>query len=281
MTLTFASQRRFVLKRKDQYYFLIAMVLLGGCAQKTMEVDKLAPETVVKRPSIALIPLTPALTQEPESKPLPDFAAMKMRNRKNAFITFLRPIIRAENMMVKAQRTRLLALPSSVRTSTEDRLWLNELAREYGLKPTSRAVTLRKALIKRVDVVPEWLPLMQAANESAWGTSRFARQGNNLFGLWCFTKGCGIVPNRRIQGASHEVAAFKSPTESVHAYLHSLNSAKAYRYFRNIRAGLRRQGKPLSAEVLAAGLERYSGRGRAYVMDIRRMIDTNRSNFEE
>ena len=124
--------------------------------------------------------------------------------------------------------------------------------------------------------MPEWLALMQAANESAWGTSRFAREGNNFFGQWCFRKGCGIVPSRRAKGATHEVAAFKSPAESVRAYMHNLNTGKAYRYLRKIRTGLRRQGKPLTAEVLAAGLDHYSERGHAYVEDLRRMIRVNR-----
>lgn len=130
-------------------------------------------------------------------------------------------------------------------------------------------------LLRRVDVIPVKLVLAQAANESAWGTSRFAREGNNLFGQWCFTKGCGMVPIRRAEGASHEVALFTTPAASVRAYMLNLNSGGAYEHFRKIRIGLKRMNKPQSAIVLAAGLEKYSERGRDYVRSIRDMIRGN------
>ncbi len=132
-----------------QHYVFIALALLTGCALKTA--------------GVAI---------EPQS----DLATMSVYDRKHGFIHFLRPIIRAENEHIEAQRARLSALNPNALTAA-DRLWLNDLAGEYGLKADSSALTLHKALIKRVDVVPEWLALMQAANESAWGTSRFARQG--------------------------------------------------------------------------------------------------------
>ncbi len=86
----------------------------------------------------------------------------------------------------------------------------------------------------------------------------------------------GVHRDLRAKGAAHEVAVFKSPAESVRAYMHNLNTGWAYRHLRNIRGGLRRQDKPLAAEVLAAGLEHYSERGLAYVEDMRRMIRVNR-----
>jgi len=200
--------------------------------------------------------------------------SMSVHDRKHGFIHFLRPIIRAENERIKARRARLLAL-NPVKATAADRLWLNELASSYGLAADTSAQSLQNALIRRVDIVPEWLALMQAANESAWGTSRFAHQGNNLFGQWCFTKGCGIVPKRRIRGASHEVAVFRSPAASVRAYMRNLNTGKMYHLLREIRAELRKRGKPLTAEALATGLEHYSERGLAYVEDMRRMIREN------
>ena len=259
------------MQRMHQHYVLMALLaLLAGCAQKTAMVIKPEPAPAVQQQLAA-----PAPVLETAIAPLPDFAAMKVADRKRGFINLLRPIIRAENESIEAQRARLLALNPNILTAA-DGLWLNELAEEYGLKPGSSTPILIKALTKRVDVVPEWLALMQAANESAWGTSRFVREGNNFFGQWCFSKGCGIVPSRRAKGATHEVAAFKSPAESVRAYMHNLNTGRAYRYLRKIRTGLRRQGKPLTAEVLAAGLDHYSERGHAYVEDLRRMIRVNR-----
>ncbi len=132
-------------------------------------------------------------------------------------------------------------------------------------------------LAKRVDVVPVELALAQAANESAWGTSRFARQGNNFFGQWCYTSGCGIVPTRRNAGATHEVKAFDSPGASVRAYIHNLNTAKAYQPLRGIRLHLRRNKQPLDAMIMASGLSGYSERGAAYVKNIRTIIRRNRA----
>ncbi|MDX8381543.1 MAG: glucosaminidase domain-containing protein, partial [Ghiorsea sp.] len=131
------------------------------------------------------------------------------------------------------------------------------------------------ALLKRVDTVPLELVLSQAANESAWGTSRFARKANNLFGQWCFTKGCGLVPSRRNAGSTHEVAAFKSPQLSVRSYLRNLNTGRVYKDLRTIRAQKRAQGKTATAFELAEGLNKYSERGQAYVKEIRSMIKYN------
>jgi len=97
-----------------------------------------------------------------------------------------------------------------------------------------------------VDTIPPSLALAQAANESAWGTSRFARQAHNYYGQWCFEKGCGIVPDRRDANKSHEVAAFDSPRESVARYLHNLNSNSAYKSLRDIRSRLKAANKPVT-----------------------------------
>jgi Bax protein len=129
--------------------------------------------------------------------------------------------------------------------------------------------------MKRVDTVPLELVLSQAANESAWGTSRFARKANNLFGQWCFSKGCGLVPARRNAGSTHEVAAFKSPQLSVRSYLRNLNTGRVYKDLRNIRAAKRAEGKQATAYEIAAGLSKYSERGQAYVKEIRAMIKYN------
>jgi len=111
-----------------------------------------------------------------------------------------------------------------------------------------------------VDTIPPSLALAQAANESAWGTSRFARQAHNYYGQWCFEKGCGIVPDRRDANKSHEVAAFDSPRESVARYLHNLNSNSA----------------PVTGIALAAGLGKYSERGADYISELRSMIEFNK-----
>ena len=127
----------------------------------------------------------------------------------------------------------------------------------------------------RVDVIPLPLVLVQAANESAWGTSRFSRIGLNFFGIWCYQQGCGMVPGSRNTGANHEVAAFQSLEEAVTRYFDNINSHNAYRVFRTIRFELRSQEQALNPEILATGLLPYSERGVDYVIDITKMLRQN------
>ena len=131
----------------------------------------------------------------------------------------------------------------------------------------------------KLDVIPPSLILAQAANESAWGTSRFATKGNNLFGQWCFSKGCGLVPRGRAEGASHEVAKFSSPYRSVRAYIQNLNRHPTYQLLRDVRLEDRRDNAPLSGLELAEGLLGYSERGEEYIEEIRAMIHYNNLEF--
>ena len=122
---------------------------------------------------------------------------------------------------------------------------------------------------------------MQAANESAWGTSRFARIGLNFFGQWCYKKGCGMVPRRRNSEAEHEVAAFKSVRAAVSSYFKNINTHNAYKELRTIREDLRAQQKPILATKLTYGLMSYSERGEAYIEELNTMINQNRAYFNE
>lgn len=149
-------------------------------------------------------------------------------------------------------------------------------ARDYGVEMSDVADTKAwNALLERVDEVPLRLVLAQSANESSWGNSRFAREGYNFFGQWCFTKGCGIVPSRRTPGLTHEVAKFASVNESVAAYLKNINTGRVYAGLRRIPADKRRAGEQPTAHDLAGGLVKYSERGDAYVKEIRAMIRVN------
>ncbi|MCH2098860.1 MAG: glucosaminidase domain-containing protein, partial [Pseudomonadales bacterium] len=130
-------------------------------------------------------------------------------------------------------------------------------------------------LLACVDVIPPSLVLAQAATESAWGTSRFARKANNLFGEWCFTAGCGLVPNHRSQGATHEVERFATVSASIDSYFHNLNSHPAYAELRAIRARAREAAATISGADLAAGLMLYSERGEDYVDELRQIIRVN------
>ena len=122
--------------------------------------------------------------------------------------------------------------------------------------------------------------MVQAANESGWGASRFAQQGYNFFGLWCFKKGCGFVPKQRNDNAVHEVAKFRDLSHAVMTYTRNLNRHYAYKDLRMIRQNLRQADKPVSAKALAAGLSSYSERGQAYIDELLSMLRVNRKHMD-
>ena len=161
--------------------------------------------------------------------------------------------------------------------NAESRDWLLELSKRYRLAQADfdQPQAWLDELLRRVDFIPTSLVLAQAANESAWGTSRFVREGNNLFGQWCFDPGCGIVPQQRRSGASHEVRQFATLRDAVRSYFFNLNTNFSYHPFRELRQEMRAQGRKLDSMVLAFGLNRYSERGRSYVDELQIMIVQN------
>ena len=210
----------------------------------------------------------------------PDFAAMaSIPARKAAFFAFLQPLIDAQNSQLQQQRLSVLRIRNSVingqRLTEEQQQQLAGLRHDFAIgEELSPQQAIRELLI-RVDELPAAMVLAQAAMESAWGTSRFARLANNYFGQWCFSAGCGLVPEKRANGARHEVRRFASAAASVAAYFHNINTHSAYADVRSLRALRRRAGQPLEGAVLVAGLERYSGRGTAYIEELREIIRTN------
>ncbi|NQY88423.1 MAG: glucosaminidase domain-containing protein [Colwellia sp.] len=217
---------------------------------------------------------------------LPDFAAIRdVKSKKKKFFDFMRPAVVRQNNELLATRIKLnlwlehisLELPLSIQEQQE----LTALVKRYRVNKDASPLSQVNELLVRVDVVPMPLVLVQAANESAWGTSRFSRIGLNFFGIWCYRQGCGMVPSGRNVGAKHEVAAFKSLDAAVARYFHNLNSNNAYRVFRTIRFELRAQDQPLNPEVLATGLLPYSERGADYVIDITKMLRQNQQYLIE
>ena len=207
---------------------------------------------------------------------LPGFAQYQGVEKKTHFFNYLRPLIAAENESIKQQRALLQLLAKQDALSAVDETWLRDLSKRYRVKVSGEASFDFQTLLKRVDTVPPMLAMTQAAIESGWGTSRFARQGNNLFGHWCYTPGCGIVPLRRAAGAGHEVRRFESASQSIRAYLLNLNSNSAYQALRDRRAAFRTAQQPVTASALARTLNHYSERGDAYVKDMLRFIKTNK-----
>ncbi|WP_207308721.1 glucosaminidase domain-containing protein [Marinobacter caseinilyticus] len=209
----------------------------------------------------------------------PDFTDYEAgAERKGAFFSYFLPIVQQHNQEIQATRDELevwAQAPGDL--GWWDRGDVEDLAEYYGMDAfdvSSKADW--KTLLRRVDVVPPSLALAQAANESAWGTSRFATKGNNYYGQWCFTEGCGLVPNSRDAGKAHEVAEFDSPEESVERYIHNLNSHKAYAPLRSIRETLRDSGNTATGSALAAGLGKYSERGDEYIKELRQMMQFNK-----
>jgi Bax protein len=210
---------------------------------------------------------------------LPDFGAIpSVTDRKTRFFAFLRPVVEAENARLRQQRERVLRLRNRLSAGAQlaetDRAWLDEMAQRYRVDADAPLAQAR-LLSRRVDVIPASLALAQAALESAWGTSRFARKANNLFGLWCNTPGCGLVPKERPEGQSYEVEAFDDVGAAFRSYMNDLNAHPAYKPLRDIRARLRNAGQPITGRALAAGLIHYAAIGEQYVEHIRGVIRRN------
>lgn len=212
----------------------------------------------------------------PGAGPLPEFADEDISARKQAFFDFLRPIAREHNDRIRQDREALQKLAARDSLGYFDRRRLDRLAEKYFVDidevDDDEALEM---LQRRVDTVPEALVLVQAAKESGWGRSRFAREGNALFGEWCYREGCGIVPGARGEGRTHEVRAFDTVYDAVGSYIRNLNTHRSYLDMRLARQAARENGEAPSAFQLAEYLSRYSERGDVYVREIQSMIRQN------
>lgn len=186
--------------------------------------------------------------------------------RKRLFIKALLPTLLAENERILARRDRLLEIAAArdegVAVTEVDRTWLEEMAEIYGVDSDD----LRE-LLRRVDAVPPSLALAQAALESGWGTSRGAQQAHSMFGHMMLASG---------EAPRTSIRPFQGLGEAVAAYVHNLNTHRAYSPMRERRLRARDAGKSPDGHELAGELVRYSERGPDYVRDVRLMIRTNR-----
>lgn len=226
-------------------------------------------------------PSAPPVVALPEgAEQLPDFSAFPAgKARKEAFFDYLLPIVRHINSQLKVERfqlqqLRLAAISAEGLTPPQQRA-LNGLLDKYEVEEESIEDQLA-ILWRRVDTIPASLALAQAANESAYGTSRFAVDANNLFGQWCFSRGCGLVPNARLDDANHEVRKFATPVDSVRSYMHNLNTNRAYATLRQMRSKQRASKQPPSGLELVNALLRYSSRGQDYVDELSSMMRHNK-----
>ena len=200
-----------------------------------------------------------------------------VEHRKSVFFKSMLPLILHVNEEILEERQRLIELRNRIRAdrklSTEERLWIEDLADRYEVKSADP-----DDLLRRIDVIPPSLALAQAAEESGWGTSRFAQKGKALFGQRTFHQTSGLVPAERPDGERHKVKSFGRLLDGVHSYARNLNIHRAYREFRKVRAALRAEhgeGTMIDGLTLAGTMSRYSERGADYVRTIKIIIRTN------
>lgn len=215
-------------------------------------------------------------------KSLPgDLSAIRSSKRKKTFFfKALLPMVLLANDEIRFEREQLLkikqVLSSQQHLTSAQQHILAILAERYEINYDPQNLDkVIKQLMKRVDIIPADLALAQAANESAWGTSRFSRVANNLFGEWTFIQGQGIIPEGRPAGETYEVQKFATVYDSVRSYLQNLNTHSAYKPLRDLRATSRQAGKNPDGLKLAEGLLRYSIRGEDYVRELQAMIRKN------
>ena len=195
----------------------------------------------------------------------PEFDKIEdVQEMKKTFFNYLLPEINKKNNKIQLIRKKIIEKD----LSKEE---LTKLYIKYRINEDSEIT----ALLEKIDIIPPTLVLSQAALESNWGRSRFAKFYHNYFGLWCFERGCGVIPKKRDKGDTHEVAKFSSPEKAIDFYFLSINRNKSYEVLRKIRQDKRSKGQSVSGLSLSEGLTNYAEIGYEYVDRIRRVITSN------
>lgn len=228
----------------------------------------------------AAIDVPPYLTVATSPTWNKDSASLPVKDKKELFYRSLLPLILYSNETILENRSRLEKIPAVPKGA--EREWLAGLAANYGLLKEGEALpkddalaALVAKLMMQVDAVPPSLALGQAAYESGYGTSRFAREGNALFGQWTYG-GKGMQPKKkRASKGNYGVAAYDWPLESVRGYMRNLNTHRAYQGLRNKRAAARSSGRKPTGAELADTLTSYSERGAEYVKTLKGIMRTN------
>ncbi len=197
------------------------------------------------------------------------------QQRKVLFIKMALPLILHANEIILSDRKKVLRLIDKLRIgktiSSREQVWLDKKAQEYGLAETDLT-----ELVRRVDMIPPSLALAQAAEESGWGTSRFAHEGNAIFGQRTWNGANNMKPERRPEGETFEVRAFSRLIDGVMSYTRNLNGHVAYDEFRRAREAQRHEGGSLNGYALVENLGRYSERGDAYIETIHTLMRVNK-----
>ena len=191
------------------------------------------------------------------------------QKRKEFFIQIILPLILKENNNIKLDRKRLFTIINKSNNSNLEKKWLNKKYKQYGVNNKDLST-----LKVRMDEVPVSLAIAQAAKETGWGTSRFAQEGNALFGQWTWS-GEGLKPKDSDKNEGHKVMKFNVLQASVRAYQRNLNTHSSYKEFRQARAKLRDQGRPLDSLILSKYLNEYAETGNQYVEILKKIIKQN------
>jgi Bax protein len=191
------------------------------------------------------------------------------KKRKEFFIQIVLPLILQENNNIKLDRTRLFNIINKSNNTKVEKKWLDKKYKQYGI-PSKDLLILKI----RMDEIPVSLALAQAAKETGWGTSRFAQEGNALFGQWTWS-GEGLKPKEADENKGHKVMKFNVLQASVRAYQRNLNTHSTYKEFRLARAKLRDAGKPLDSIILSKYLNEYAETGEQYVEILKKIIIQN------
>ncbi|MDA9180759.1 glucosaminidase domain-containing protein [Pelagibacteraceae bacterium] len=198
-----------------------------------------------------------------------------VRLKKETFIKIVLPLIVAENEKILADKGKLKLVAEKKFTTDQEKQWIRQKLLEYKVKKGDI-----KELIRRIDIIPTSIALAQAAEESGWGTSRFALEGNAIFGQWTWS-GQGIAPLDRASNKKHKILKFPILRASVKAYQNNLNTHKSYINFREKRSILREKNKKISGLELTDTLNNYAQNGSEYTKILVQIIKQNRlTDFE-
>jgi Bax protein len=195
------------------------------------------------------------------------------KKRKNLFIKIILPLVIKENNNIKFDRKKLFAILNKSKNTMREKKWLESKFKQYGV--LNKDLSTLKI---RMDEIPVSMAIAQAAKETGWGTSRFAQEGNALFGQWTYS-GEGIKPAAADDDSTHKVMRFKVLQASVKAYQRNLNTHSTYKDFRSARAELRDAGKKLDSTILSQYLDKYAETGKEYVKILQQIIKQN--NLED
>ena len=191
------------------------------------------------------------------------------KERKELFIQIILPLIIKENNSIKMDRKKLFKVLNKSNNTKKEKKWLAQKFKQYGVSNKDFST-----LKIRMDEIPTSLAIAQAAKETGWGTSRFALEGNALFGQWTWS-GEGIKPAGAEVDSTHKVMKFKVLQASVKAYHRNLNTHSSYRMFRSVRAELREEDKELDSMILSKYLDKYAATGKEYVKILQQIIRQN------